>query len=376
MSTIKISRRQRTAFTLVELLVVISIIAILAAITVPAVSAARNAARKAKCQHNLKEFGTGLIARASSGATLCSGNFNWTTDGAVTEFGWVADLVNNKIPVGNMLCPSNPAQISETYIDLLTADAASVAALSGCVDVFGPEPKQNSAGDKLYNPCYLILDSALPVSEARRAFVQEKIYEKHYNTNYAASWFMCRGAAELNGSGNLELKDGACSSEITSTNTTRGPLKMTQIDAAAISPQFIPLLADANVVSATFLPADMGRISSGTLVARSMSAGPRDASRSVPSFANGTSRTGATGWWAGWAKGTRQDYRAFSPTHGKSCMVLFADGSVRPVKDTNGDGLLNSGFPAGGGFSDNTVELEKEDFAVLYRLEDKAAMEQ
>ena len=83
------ARHGRSGFTLIELLVVIAIIAILIGLLLPAVQAAREAARRAQCVSNLKQVGLALAIYEGAQRVLPPGYVsNFKADGTDIGPGW------------------------------------------------------------------------------------------------------------------------------------------------------------------------------------------------------------------------------------------------------------------------------------------------
>lgn len=367
------TRARRRAVTLVELLVVVAIIGLLMAMLLPALNAARESGRRSACMNNLRQIGVGMASHASRTGTFCSGAFNWRTDGAVTEQGWVADAVNAEIPVGKMLCASNTSQVAATYNDLL--DMATTG-LDSCVDYAGTPSHEAPDGTTSMNPCRrIITDNLAAGSESRRSLVEEEVLKKHYNTNYTASWFLVRGAVLVNDNGNLRARSSSCAltgdnaKDIASQRATAGPLMQSWLDGGQAPSSLLPLLGDGR--AAAPLTADIGAFRAGSMTVHPFTSGPvLKSTMAVPTFAAGTLYTGSGGWWKVWTHDTLQDYRAFSPVHAGLCNILMADGSVQSSLDKNRDGYLNNGFTLLGtsGFTSAEIELPGDEVFSAWSL--------
>jgi len=96
---------RRSAFTLVELLVVIAIIGVLVALLLPAVQAARGAARRAQCANNMRQIGLAIHQYAD----VHKGSFPFVWHNRDQEDSWVYSLAPYLEDVDAIrICPDDP----------------------------------------------------------------------------------------------------------------------------------------------------------------------------------------------------------------------------------------------------------------------------
>lgn len=105
------SVKTKLGFTLIELLVVIAIIAILAAILFPVFARARENARRASCQSNLKQIGLGIMQYTQDYDEQMPARIVVTTPSMIWK-----DLIQPYVKSTQLFaCPSNPIAKEATF---------------------------------------------------------------------------------------------------------------------------------------------------------------------------------------------------------------------------------------------------------------------
>jgi prepilin-type N-terminal cleavage/methylation domain-containing protein/prepilin-type processing-associated H-X9-DG protein len=140
-------RRLHRGFTLIELLVVIAIIAVLIGLLLPAVQAAREAARRMQCVNNLKQLGLALHNYESTNGALPPTVVLKQTGSGYWSNGW--GVAGRLLPFLEQGSAFNAINFTFAYS---VADNATVPQLTLstliCPSERRTEPKVNSSGTK------------------------------------------------------------------------------------------------------------------------------------------------------------------------------------------------------------------------------------
>ena len=367
----------RTGFTLVELLVVIAIIGVMVGLLLPAVQAAREAARRMSCGNNMKQIGLGLH-NYHAAYNLLPMHRGGTTNAAGSNVAHPPAIAHNRLNL-SMFVGLTPfieqqalwEQISNPLQDPITL---------GRFQSMGPTPEKNlnsHSTESRYQPWLTEISTLRCPSDPGTGLPGKG------RTNYAAclgdqAFEVAWGATNDNGTnnGNFATARGTLRGVFTCRNRTR----LRDI-----------LDGTANTICVGEINTDLGDLDITTGIVRSATVGTNPASCNTPTlidpqrprFWTGTSlmSTGENGRGLSWSFGMPfhtgfttilppnrelctddtwfRNHQVLPPSsrHQGGCHVLMADGAVRFVTDAiqagnqNNPGIGFAGGPPAGSAS-------------------------
>jgi prepilin-type N-terminal cleavage/methylation domain-containing protein len=158
----RVQSRSRSAFTLVELLVVVAIIGILIGLLLPAVQAAREAARGVACLNNLKQLGLGALTYVDIKRMIPAGSgppeiiadvrsdYGYTV--SVLPYIEQQDLYNRIVAYANNTSVTSSSRNAQNTIFNQTGTSGRISTLACPSDPGAAARRQNNASRPAVQP--------------------------------------------------------------------------------------------------------------------------------------------------------------------------------------------------------------------------------